>query len=254
MDTKHFFLGLALLFVWNTSAQNTAKEWTYEDKKNYATRNADSTTLNMKMLKNDLSTKNTWPTKPAISNYPSPVKKYDWGYCMLGNLTLEMEGKTLYGKSIANAKDAFRVLKDTSDFYKVAFNILYLTDIDDVDKGSAAHVASRNYPHYFSSGTQKTTQGEIDWVQMDLADSSNFAIINQRYFDLQFGQTIVVVPQKDGSLRFLQLDIAMDSFSRSPFDETGKKKNEAFYAKLRAHKALADLLNHKNTIEQPSKK
>lgn len=41
----------------------------------------------------------------------------------------------------------------------------------------------------------KTTQDEIDWVQMDMANGQNFAIINQRYFDLVFGQTIIVVPK-----------------------------------------------------------
>jgi len=254
MKTKHILLGIALLIFLNTSAQKKVAKWTYEDKKKYAERNLDSTTLNMEMLKDDLENMSSWPTKPAISNYPSPVAKYDWGYCMLGNLKLEMEGKILYGKCIGNAKDKYRILKDTSNYYKVKFNILYLTDVKDVKKGSGATVVSRNYPHYFSSGKQKTTQGEIDWVQMDLADSTNFAIINQRYFDLQFGRTIVVVPQKDGSLRFLQLDISIDSFGRNPFNETGKRKNQVFYKELRENKALSDLLNNKSTIHQTSKK
>ena len=43
---------------------------------------------------------------------------------------------------------------------------------------------------------------------MQMADGQNFAIVAQRYFDLTQGRTLLAAQQKDGSLRFLQLDLS----------------------------------------------
>lgn len=234
------------------TTENEQKDtlWTYSDRLKYSNRNNDPTLWDLDMLKDDLNLLKqiNWPTKTAISNYPSPVAEYDWGVSYTNKLNVEIQGKQLKGLFVANAKDKYRVLKDSSDFFKVKFNLLYLTDLPD-EKKSANSIISRNYPHYLSTGKQITSQGEIDWVQMDMADGRNFAIINQRYFDLEFGRTIVVGPQRDGSLRFLQLDISPNSFAH-PFDDQEKKKVQKFYQELRINETLKDLLNNENTIEQ----
>ncbi len=77
--------------------------------------------------------------------------------------------------------------------------------------------------------------GDVDWVQIALANDNNWAIINKRIFDLKFGTSILVAPQKDGSLRFLQLP-APGSYQQSNqkqfFDEyvAGLAKNESVNA------------------------
>lgn len=255
--TKVLVLQLLLFTIisQNLSAQ---EKWTYQDRKQYAKSRLDSTKWDLELLKDDVEDKQydmkeiNWPTKPAISSYPSPVPEYEWGFCALYNLKVEIEGKVLKGYSISNATDKYRVQAEFDDYFITKFNILMLTDLPDV-KESFNGVVSRNYPHYMSTGKQKTTQGEIDWVQMDMADGQNFAIINQRYFDLEFGQTIIVVPQKDGSLRFLQLEASIKSFAKRPSNEEIEMTLEQFYEELQTIEALTNLLNSEQTILQTKK-
>jgi len=93
---------------------------------------------------------------------------------------------------------------DTHDMISY-LNLFILTD-DPAPEQNSKSMSSRNYPHVLSTGKQKTSVGEVDWVQTGLADGSNYLIINQRIFDLNFGRTILVAPQKDGSLRFMQIE------------------------------------------------
>lgn len=226
--------------------------WTYADRRAYAMSRTDSTKWNREMLNRDLEFHKSYdfPIKPAISDYPSPVPTYPkWAGCLLAPFKLEIGDKLMQGACAAYLKDKYRELENPNDSYKVKFNILWLTDESDIEMGDS-HVLSRNYPHYMSTGKQKTTQGEIDWVQMDMADGTNFAIINQRYFDLNFGKTIVVIPFKDGSLRFLQLNETIDSFSDNPFDEAAKNKIKAFYEELQQNKKVLKILSNPNVIEQ----
>lgn len=223
--------------------------WTYNDRLKYSKNKQNSTLWDLDLLEEDIKAyqQRKWPTKTALSNFPSPVPKYKWGYCLLYKLKLKIGDKELKGFCIANAKDKYRVLNNKSDFYKVKFNILYLTDLPD-DKNTAASVISRNYPHYMSTGSQKTSVGQIDWVQMDMADASNYAIINQRYFDLEFGKTIIIVPKKDGSLRFLQIDESIESFHQDAFSEEEKEKLKIFYENLKKNIQLFSILKEETLL------
>lgn len=140
-------------------------------------------------------------------------------------------------------------METEADFRIVKFNILWVTDRDD-SKMRRTNIVLRNYPHYLVTGTQKTSQGAIDWVQMDLADGSNFAIINQRYFDLEFGKTMVVVPFKDGSLRFLQLQPSIGPLAEDRFIDATKEKVEKFYEALKREERLIKLVQNTQVIDQ----
>lgn len=205
------FAALLILMSISTSIIKAQTPWTVTDKAAYMANKQDSATWDLKLLQDDIEFKyeddNEWPTKPAISNYPSPVPKYDWGYGFIGSVNIEVSGKTLKGVTVGFAKDKYRnhLLKDTSDLYINYFNIFIWSDLKD-EESSANSIISRNYPHYLSTGKQKTTMGAIDWMHMNLADGQNFAVIAQSYFDLNFGKTILVIPLKDGSLRMLQID------------------------------------------------
>ena len=238
-----------------STTANTGNEWTLEKRAEYAKRNDDPSHWDMPMLQQDLEAKNsnTWPTNAAISDYPSPVADYDWGYCALGNLKVTIAGKRLKGKTIGYASGKYREIEDEGCYYNRYFNILYLTDKLETEAG-ASHIVSRNYPHYLSTGKQKTSMGEIDWVQMHRADGDNFAIVNQRYFDLHFGRTLLVIPHKDGSLRMLQLDHCPTSISRDQFAEETRKQLETFYLALKNDKRVVEALSDPNVIAQPAKK
>lgn len=195
-----------------TNEKNTY--WTKEKREAYGLRNVDSTKWNMKMLEVDLdgNTAHKWPTKPAISNFPSPVAKYKSPGGTLKFTKLNIENKHIHGYSIGWAKGDFNahLFQKNQDPVRIYFNILILMD-DPKEELRAAQIVSRNHPHYLATGSQKTKIGKVDWAQMALADDSNYAIVSQRIFDLNYGRTILVAPQKDGSLRFLQLS-SVDSF------------------------------------------
>jgi hypothetical protein len=229
---------------------NEKELWTMKDREVYAHRNDDSTKWDLETLQNDLEVRKnvSWPTKPAISDFPSPVAKYDWGYAAILNLSLEIDDKHITGHSVGYYKDKYNkhLFKDDKDSYLIRFNILILTDLPQPEM-RAAQVVSRNYPHYLSTGKQKTSLGEVDWVQMTLANEENFAIVNQRYFDLAYGKTILVAPQKDGSLRILQLQDSPNTIAG--IDEGSQKKINDFIQKLRGDKKVVDFFSNTNTID-----
>ncbi|WP_142784055.1 hypothetical protein [Changchengzhania lutea] len=230
--------------------------WTYSDRKVYSMRNIDSTDWDMEMLLADIESvkQNKWPTKPALSNFPSAVAKYGTKVgatgvgTFLGGLELEMEGKLLKGVIVGYQRDKYREVIDQNDLYGIKFNLLWVTVDLNYENGSNS-VVSRNYPHYLSTGKQKTNQGNIDWVQMTLADGSNFAIINQRYFDLEFGKTIIIMPLKDGSLRFYQTNESIGSLGKYN-EQIFSKKAKQYYDKLKSNKDLILLLKNNNIVEQ----
>ena len=231
--------------------------WAYSDRKAYSLRNVDSTNWDMEMLLADIESnkKYSWPTKPAISSFPSPVAKYgskigDTGVgTFLGGLELEIEGKLLRGVVVGYQRDKYRKVIDPNDLYGIKFNLLWVVEDLSYENGSNT-VVSRNYPHYLSTGKQKTKLGNIDWIQMTLADGSNFAIINQRYFDLEFGKTIIIIPIKDGSLRFYQTNESISSLGKDFDEEIFSKKTKPFYDKLKSNKDLIQSLKNNNIIEQ----
>jgi hypothetical protein len=92
-------------------------------------------------------------------------------------------------------------------YYHSFFTLLLITDWPQ-SANRTGHIVSRNYPHYLCTGKFKTSTGDLDWVQMQMADGQNFAIVAQRYFDLTQGRTLLAAQQKDGSLRFLQVDLS----------------------------------------------
>ncbi|MFK8165041.1 MAG: hypothetical protein AB8H12_21530 [Lewinella sp.] len=209
-----FSLTLLLLTLICTCvrAQKNLKVWTDADRKAYAHRNDNPANWDSTMLAEDLEwhlEPASWPTTPAIASIPSPVADYSWGYCALRNLEITLGGKKVQGWNVGYAQDSFRMQNFTSKdaYYQSFFTLLVITDWPQ-SANRAGHIISRNYPHYLCTGKFKTSTGDLDWVQMQLADGQNFAIVAQRYFDLTQGRTLLAAQQKDGSLRFLQVDLS----------------------------------------------
>lgn len=96
---------------------------------------------------------------------------------------------------------------------EVYFLIVVLTD--SIDSKNSSHmdmsVSSRNHPDYIGEGYFKTKNNQIDYVSFLTGDRNSYAIVNMRLFDLNFGRIILVAPQKDGSLRSMQLKLPVIS-------------------------------------------
>ena len=184
----------------------SAEYWTAEKQAEYSERRLDPSVWAMDMFTQDMDM-HDWPTKSALSDFPSPVPKYKNFGGALGWPKMNIPGKHISTVAFSWGKYGVNRQKATDDTHDMIsyLNLFILTD-DPAPEQNSKSMSSRNYPHVLSTGKQKTSVGEVDWVQTGLADGSNYLIINQRIFDLNFGRTILVAPQKDGSLRFMQIE------------------------------------------------
>lgn len=93
------------------------------------------------------------------------------------------------------------------DRNKVFFTVV--TVVDTVSANNfilgAGKFISRNHPDYGGEGSIITKKDKVDFVSFTTPDKGSFAIVNMRLFHLEFGNIILVAPQKDGSFRSLQL-------------------------------------------------
>ncbi|WP_139001826.1 hypothetical protein [Hyunsoonleella aestuarii] len=100
-----------------------------------------------------------------------------------------------------------------SPFYKeeqrnTAF-FTVITVIDTVDTNNFAlgtsRIISRNHPDYGGEGSFITRDNKVEFVAFTTPDKGSFAIVNMRLFHLEYGNIILITPQKDGSFRSLQI-------------------------------------------------
>jgi hypothetical protein len=91
---------------------------------------------------------------------------------------------------------------------EVFFHVLVLSDQKVRPDGSNAssQIVSRNHPHIAGQGQFKTAKAVIDYVAFQTADRNAYAVVNMRLFDLRAGRVVIVAPQKDGTLRSMQLE------------------------------------------------
>ena len=84
-----------------------------------------------------------------------------------------------------------------------------ITVIDTVDTNNFAlgssYFLSRNHPDYGGEGSFITKDNKVEFVAFTTPDKGSFAIVNMRLFHLEYGNIILITPQKDGSFRSLQI-------------------------------------------------
>lgn len=185
--------------------------------KHLANRN-DSTTWNDKLFRNDLSRINDKKNGPFEYGV-FPVPNYDLigkgSFTGLGNYGYT--GAQGYFKKVKDKKilfNSFFVMKNTLNNIPIDekenlifFQIIMLTDY--IDSQNFTHlgseIISRNHPDYIGQGFYKTKNNKIDYAAFITHDQNSYAIINTRIFDLKYGKTILIAPQKDKSLRSMQI-------------------------------------------------
>ncbi|MDY2588323.1 hypothetical protein [Winogradskyella aquimaris] len=91
---------------------------------------------------------------------------------------------------------------------RVFFTIITVADSLDSNNfvPSKSLFLSRNHPDYGGEGSITTKTSTIDFVTFTTPDKGSFAIVNMRLFHLEYGAIILIEPQKDGSLRSLQIE------------------------------------------------
>ena len=189
--------------------------WSVDQEKQHLKYRQDPNTWAWDLLKRDLDYISEGGTTNPIRFGAFPVPKYELlgkesfkGIGAGGNLSgIAYEGKTIvYGNFYAN-RNAINKPFIGDKPNEVFFTIVVLTDFVDTvhfTHGSL-HMISRNNPDYIARGFFKTKKDEIDFTAFITASRDEFAIVNMRLFNLKYGRTILIAPQKDGALRSMQL-------------------------------------------------
>lgn len=194
------------------------KFWTTEKEETHLLNRQDSSKWDMNLFNNDLQNMMEETDLPLESGvFPTP--KYDligkgsfkgvgnFGYAGGKGFEKKIANKTiLYNSFFVGASDVNRHFIGEKN-NEVFFQIIVLTDF--VDTINYTHllseIVSRNHPHYIGQGFYKTKNSKIDYLAFITADQNAYAIINMRLFDLNFGKTILIAPQKDHTFRSMQI-------------------------------------------------
>lgn len=124
---------------------------------------------------------------------PFNKKGYHLMYSYLGVVNNEMIKEYVGNKS----DETFFILVVLTDAEIVS-------DADFFDKVDT-YVTSRNNPDYIGQGFIKTKKTKIDFVAFLTANRDEYAIVNMRLFNLKYGRIVLIAPQKDTTLRSMQI-------------------------------------------------
>lgn len=205
---------LLLLISISGFSQKRNIVWSGINEKEHLKNRQDSTTWDKELMQRDVEDSLYNCQGRPFPHGAFPVPKYDLvgkfrykGAGIGGNVVEYHDKKIAYtffskGKTITTEN----ILKDKED--EVYFTFVILTDFVDTVKYShtSAYFTSRNNPDVVCEGFYKTKTEEIDYTAFITANRDEFAIVNMRLFNLKSGRIILIAPQKDRTLRSLQLD------------------------------------------------
>jgi hypothetical protein len=133
----------------------------------------------------------------------------NFGYPGGEGMEIKLGDKTILFNSFFVKKNTLNeAYVDSEKEDEIFFHIVVLTDFVDTTNytHTMSEVVSRNHPDYIAQGFYKTLNDRIDYAAFLTADRRAYAIVNMRLFDLTKGKTILIAPQKDQSLRSMQID------------------------------------------------
>jgi hypothetical protein len=194
--------------------QDTIKVWS-EFEKQHLKNQEDSTTWSKELLQRDIDDSVNNRTHKPFRRGAFPVPKYE----LAGYYRYKGEGSSggsfpnYYGKRLTyhvyskGATEATKELlkeKPNEAFFIIVSLIGYADTAKGLDGG--LFILSRNNPDVICQGYFNTqNKDEIDYMAFITGDRQEFAVVNLKLFNLKNGRIILVAPQKDHSLRFLQI-------------------------------------------------
>lgn len=203
--------------------------WSSEDADKYVRAREDPAVWDFDMLATDLLSDLSDSGDVPMKSSAFPVPKYD----LLGGDTFHglgfyndfkpsgVDGKHYIYSAFMLRRNKLNtpyMPQDKSD--EVFFMIVVLSDAA-IDTTCYSHcvnsITSRNHPHYAGEGRIKTMGTDVDYIAFLTADRNEYALVNMRLFDLRQGRLVLIAPQKDGSLRSMQIDPG-EIFSQSEIE------------------------------------
>jgi len=174
-------------------------KWDVEKLKNRALQHLDTTKWDIKLFNQDIETYNKYSEifqSYPLNKSPFPVAEYDYAVSSIP-FSIEMDSIVFKGVRIGEYESI------ESDTIIDKLTLLVLTN--DKDAEETTLVDSRNYPYLTAQGIFKVRNNEFDWVFSASPDGFSTLLINMKLFDLRFGETIIIYPQKDKSFFYKQI-------------------------------------------------
>ena len=197
----------------NVNSQDTLFKWTNDLEKQFLKNRQDSITWDKELFQRDMTDSLSNSKGRPFPHGAFPVPAYD----LAGKFRYHGAGaganfKNYHDKTLVYSFFYAGKTEQSKSFLggkenEVFFMFVMLTDfIDTVNYSNAsAYILSRNNPDVTCEGYFKTRSDEIDYTAFLTAARDEYAIVNMRLFNLKFGRLILIAPQKDRSLRSLQL-------------------------------------------------
>lgn len=144
----------------------------------------------------------------SIYNYPkyNLISKFtglgSGGRAMMRMPIKFQDKQIVYSYFTMNENELYPKVKSQGEIF---FAIITVTDVNATNYKAPLNISSRNHPDYLGEGYIRSNDTQIDFMAFTTPDKGNFAIVNQRIFDLSHGAILLIAPQKDGTLRSIQL-------------------------------------------------
>ncbi len=136
-------------------------------------------------------------TKP-INSLAFPVEKYEY-YVFTKPFNFQINESHFsgisFGENIGGREGKF--------IFKHELTVIFYSGKKDYQING--EVSSRNYPYLTIQGQVKINN-IYDFVGIKSPENTGYLIVNLKSFDLRFGQTILIFPNKDNSFYYLQSD------------------------------------------------
>lgn len=207
-----FILGTLLLACQvnkSTISNQTAvskKKWSIEQLQLRANQYLDTAQWDQKLLRQDVTTYNKYADQFRdfpLNQSPFPVAKYEYS---VFSTPFNIVTDNLVFKGVSLGE--YEQTKDSKQIYKLS--LLVLTN--NINAEESTWVNSRNYPYLTAQGYFKTVKNKFDWVLSASPDGYSTLVFNMKLFDLRFGETILIYPQKDHTFFYQQIQLSPNDY------------------------------------------
>lgn len=124
-----------------------------------------------------------------------------------GSIVLDttVNDKRMIGHSVYLVRDAHNEARmRAGEDYETYFTILLVTE-EGGELENTGFVSSNNHPTYAAEGSIFNDNYSVDWVAI-INDSQATGLVNMRYFDLSYGNLVLVKVLPDLTIRLFQAD------------------------------------------------
>ncbi|RSC94935.1 hypothetical protein [Tenacibaculum singaporense] len=173
--------------------------WSLEALESKANQHLDNTKWDSVLFKQDIETYEKYTEvfeSYPLNKSPFPVAEYDYAVSSVPFI-IEKEKYIFKGVRIGE------FISPDSDKVIEKLTLIILTN--DKKAEETTLVDSRNYPYLTAQGYFKTSNNKFDWVFSSSPDGFSILLLNMKLFDLRFGETVIIYPQKDKSFLYEQI-------------------------------------------------